>query len=754
MHHGFVVPICIIDDPNSTAVGVMFVPVRISWDQHEVALLIDAYFRVEKGADLHQTATQLSQTLRGIASRSGRSIDDTYRNVNGMVMQLAKVQYLFTDGEKGLSGASAMIRQMVELYRNDQVTYLTILKEAVRMSGNTLSVQDAFFAYAQGEIGLPPRLLEDYLQKAADYCHLKQPFLGIIDVQEVRRIQQKVAKGKLLRFRYGKDAQPIRNVTQLYYNFVKSYREEKEQPAAPVEAAPAVVADEIEQPAEDIAVNPNPETVELVQSTGVSADVDDESPEEYIDAKAAETDDKDSSDALWVNFSVDNSYLFTKPNYYIYQGERHDAKSWNRLYVEVCGLLFADHHDAFMGIMNGDIPGYNALIFADEQNYRRMRTPKPFAPGYYLESNLDATSIVRKLSGLYRLFNVGDGLQISYRTVDGYQPSQPKTHKKIGNGGQLSVDTDYNWYRDGLRLVDFTEEVSYAFTQPEAYEYNAITKRVNKWGKLYADLCGVLFEDYHDAFMGIMNGDIPGYNALAFADEQHKAGLRVARCFAPGYYLESNLDATTIVRKIRGLHQLFGLGHRLRISYVQTDGANGSVQEKPVEKWLLHELRKLNIPYVDNRSNEGCLWIASDMSIPISLSEAANHGYRLRFKPDGCRAFPNRPVLWTKDQPVTKDKSETADNLEGFKQFLLEKQNLADRTANGYASALRSVESYIRQNNLGVQMICDHADEAQKTIDLLMARLDFVKMNQERHYQYLAAMKQYGILRQAGHDTA
>ncbi len=176
-------------------------PARIPWSQHEVALLFDAYLRAAKGADLQQTAAQLSVTLREMAQRAGVDIDETYRNVNGIKMQLANVQYLFTGGVKGLSGASGMIRQMYEQYQADPSKYQSILKEAILMTGTpSTSVQDAFFAYAQGKIGLPTRMLSDYLQKAADYCHLKQPLLGITDVQEVRRIQQKVAEGKLLRF--------------------------------------------------------------------------------------------------------------------------------------------------------------------------------------------------------------------------------------------------------------------------------------------------------------------------------------------------------------------------------------------------------------------------------------------------------------------------------------------------------------------------------------------------------------------------
>ena len=102
--------------------------IRIPWNQHEVALLIDAYIRVAEGADLGQTVEALSLTLRELAIQSGQVVDETYRNVNGMRMQLAKVQYLFTDGQKGMTGASAMLLQMYELYRTDFTSYVSFLE--------------------------------------------------------------------------------------------------------------------------------------------------------------------------------------------------------------------------------------------------------------------------------------------------------------------------------------------------------------------------------------------------------------------------------------------------------------------------------------------------------------------------------------------------------------------------------------------------------------------------------------------------
>ena len=79
-------------------------PKKLQWDQFEVALLIDAYRRIQEGADINVVAPLLSEALRQLAIKRGISIDSTFRNVNGMKMQLGNVQYLFTDGRKGLSG--------------------------------------------------------------------------------------------------------------------------------------------------------------------------------------------------------------------------------------------------------------------------------------------------------------------------------------------------------------------------------------------------------------------------------------------------------------------------------------------------------------------------------------------------------------------------------------------------------------------------------------------------------------------------
>lgn len=357
---------------------------RIAWSRHEVALLFRAYEELADGAELNRVAEDLSKTLRTMAFRAGQEVDETYRNVNGMKMQLGNVQYLFTNGQKGLSGASVLIRQMYEIYTQRPAEFQNILKEALSVVDQIKPIEEAFFEYAFTKTRLSRGAIEAALIKASEFCRLKQPLLGITDVKEVNRVQQKIAEGQLLRFRYGKETERIREAVRVYYSFVKGYRRQTERDlttAALPEAEPA------------------PEQ----QNAGNTGLVENEQIESLTHGVECQVD-----------FDVDSSYAFTRPISYSYNGITHLSNKWGKLYVELCGVLFADHHDRFMELMNGDIPGYHALAFADETNKDRQRMPRCFAPGYYVETHLSATAIVCRIRGIVHWLGLKDKLKIVY----------------------------------------------------------------------------------------------------------------------------------------------------------------------------------------------------------------------------------------------------------------------------------------------------------------------------------------------------
>ena len=107
---------------------------RVPWDIYETALLLDMYFRIERGEIARSRAvSELSQTLRTLGVKRGIKINDTYRNENGISMQLYHMMYALTDGKEGLGNVARIYYQMARMYQEDHEHYERILKEAQSM---------------------------------------------------------------------------------------------------------------------------------------------------------------------------------------------------------------------------------------------------------------------------------------------------------------------------------------------------------------------------------------------------------------------------------------------------------------------------------------------------------------------------------------------------------------------------------------------------------------------------------------------
>lgn len=93
---------------------------RNVWSEKECALLIvaleDIYFGKKERADV---IAKLSSKLRSMGRASGANVGDLYRNEAGIALQMLKMEFLLTEGKKGLSGASKAFERIYELYKTD-----------------------------------------------------------------------------------------------------------------------------------------------------------------------------------------------------------------------------------------------------------------------------------------------------------------------------------------------------------------------------------------------------------------------------------------------------------------------------------------------------------------------------------------------------------------------------------------------------------------------------------------------------------
>ena len=105
------------------------------WNKYEAALLIDGYRRVANGyASIKEVAMRISERIRP----SNLQDCETYRNVNGITLQLGAIQFLMTDGAHGISHVSNLFREIVKLYKEDPTEFARLLDEAKQRYPNKI----------------------------------------------------------------------------------------------------------------------------------------------------------------------------------------------------------------------------------------------------------------------------------------------------------------------------------------------------------------------------------------------------------------------------------------------------------------------------------------------------------------------------------------------------------------------------------------------------------------------------------------
>lgn len=107
---------------------------KVIWSKYEAALLVDTYEKVAKGELARKDAiSKLSKRLRYRMIRNGIEVNEKYRNENGIQLQLSIMEYIMTDGEKGLAGHSQLFEQIANLSKENHDEYSNLLNEAIRM---------------------------------------------------------------------------------------------------------------------------------------------------------------------------------------------------------------------------------------------------------------------------------------------------------------------------------------------------------------------------------------------------------------------------------------------------------------------------------------------------------------------------------------------------------------------------------------------------------------------------------------------
>lgn len=336
------------------------------WDKFEAALLIETYWDIRNGKiSRKEAAASLSKLLRDRMPEN--EIDETYRNENGINMRLGEIDALFNDGKGGLTNTSELFREMVSMYNTDQKSYEEILKEAHGMNGNT-SIKASFKTWLSAKY---PKAVFDvvcfYIKTAEEFCVkvkvLKRPLLETVEAEVLKRVYKTITENKIFRIVNKKQHQRIVEAVSWYIAFVKS------------EGANLVNKGEGEKKATDEATKAK-DSVEPVETAPQGS---------YI-----------------VDFDNLTSLAFTKPLSYTYKGTTSSAiKNWTDLYVKLFSQIYEEFGASIP--VNRSFYGSGRSDFGDGA---KMTAPKQIVGNYYLETNISATDIVKKIAALMDICDI------------------------------------------------------------------------------------------------------------------------------------------------------------------------------------------------------------------------------------------------------------------------------------------------------------------------------------------------------------
>lgn len=376
-----------------------------SWDKYEAALLIEAYCKIKNNATPRKTViAELSAELRSRAEKRGITVDDTYRNENGISMRLGELDFLFLGDGVGLKNTSDLFRQMVQMYENDKAEFQKLLMEAKGMSNNHDNIRQQFCEWLTTTAPkVQPDSLCRFLPIAEEFCLkikvLSAPLFETTDEATIKRFMKTVNQNKIFRIKNKKQINSITDAANWYYAFIK--------------ALPSIVP-----------------TKAIDEDTPVAVE--------------------ETNSAAIVDFNNVSSLTYTRPIAFTYRGLRDESVSnWTDLYVKLFKCIYAEYAAV---IPVGQ--SFNTAGRPDFGSAEAMTAPKPITDSYSLETNFSATDIAKKISSLLGICGIPfTDVTIEYqekKSSDANRNDVPQTATR----SNVSSDTTAISFAEWLRVIE------------------------------------------------------------------------------------------------------------------------------------------------------------------------------------------------------------------------------------------------------------------------------------------------------------
>lgn len=413
--------------------------VHKQWNQFEAAILLDNYIKYINGKISRKEAIQkTSLELRSMAQRLGYEIDDIYRNIKGITFQMYSMESAYK-GYTLLKPASKLFAEMVQIYKQDKGRFIKILKEVRRML-MTETKQNNFVEWLSQKNS--PVLLSELLlayKKIDEFCIDKKilecSLLEIIDLDVIKKVQYEIEHNRIFRFNNRIQMNKILEALRIYISYVVGL--------------------------------PNIKTKENKQFR----------VEETLPNNDHNLNENEKKCVIDFSNIVDLSY--TKPTKAFYfEDDIGKVSSWKELYVKVFQNLYEDYDYKIpknkpFNLENG------RMDFCTQEYYPSMASPKEIERGVYLETNLSATDIVRKIKLILDICLVDEeNIVIEFERNDNIQPESERVNRIRINS---NADDFFDWLKNEQCMAiptcrSYVSAVNTAerFTIDNGFEHNEL----------------------------------------------------------------------------------------------------------------------------------------------------------------------------------------------------------------------------------------------------------------------------------------
>lgn len=490
------------------------------WSIHEAVILLDEYLNVVSGKKARKQAiADVSTKLRTMATNQGLTIDEIFRNNNGITFQMSSIESAYR-GYTVMKPATKLFSETVSLYKTDQAKYSDILKEAKAMCAARQVNEERYAAWLSSKVN-PDTLSELYYQYTDIDKYMQRnkvistPLLTITDVSIIKKVQRTIEQSKSFRISRKSKLYMCDLAVRYYLQFlesetISSAQESYEAVEIIAETKKSSIENENPKNLSNLPISSGPENTasNRVKLSAVERILHEALRQEcenntygttiaFLQSKVRHLNQSQIKSILmsadWAEFnfgtwhyvapiseqanatevvppsqlpqkmSIDFANLpelpFTTPLSVSYFGdETTNISTWSQAYLVVVAALYEDYSHILRSGMSFTVNGDGRVDLGTKQISESMRNPKRLPLNdveLYLETNVSANSIAAKIKILLDLCCVDYENVIIDYVVN--KKAATVAPEPIHQSNSVSVEKKFHvWLRDVAKMSEST----------------------------------------------------------------------------------------------------------------------------------------------------------------------------------------------------------------------------------------------------------------------------------------------------------